>query len=351
METGAFFYIVYIILSIAIFFSCIKNYNELDEAINKKVAMKCILLVTLIAILGIASYQYYIWSLSKYNIADEGLLVLSIIGMVGLYFPLIYVWTKCPNQKSVNLVAEYKKAQSDKYNTLRILTEQIIVTYDEERIKMPKATKKVQILHDVSEIGIKKGEFYIWKDDETLYFLAVEPIVSKIDTDSRKENYLIKNIPFSRIEYFTTQGEIYRENKISGGGGGGSDLGGAIVGGALAGGAGAVIGSRKKTEEIKSELITHDERQAFINFFKNNGDRASIFFDFNDYQTLLDIAPEKEYAMVYARKMNNLLNKNTQIDETKVIAEKIKEIAVLRDMGILTETEFTDKKNELLAKI
>ncbi|WP_010243672.1 hypothetical protein [Acetivibrio cellulolyticus] len=84
-------------------------------------------------------------------------------------------------------------------------------------------------------------------------------------------------ILLDKIEYYATRGEIVHENKITGGGGGGSSIKGAVIGGVIAGEAGAIIGSRKKLDPIKSELIAHDNRETFLNFFDDNNIKNSMF--------------------------------------------------------------------------
>ncbi|AST57754.1 hypothetical protein Thert_01760 [Thermoanaerobacterium thermosaccharolyticum] len=75
-------------------------------------------------------------------------------------------------------------------------------------------------------------------------------------------------MPYKDIKYFTTQGSISKEIKITGCGGdlGGSSIGGAIIGGIIAGGVGAIIGSRKegRIEPIKTEIITHDDKETIL---------------------------------------------------------------------------------------
>jgi len=78
------------------------------------------------------------------------------------------------------------------------------------------------------------------------------------------ELYKCTSIPLSSIDYFTVSGEIYRENKISGGG---SNIGDALIGEALGGTAGAIAGSRLGTE-INSYTITHDSRMMVLYYFK-----------------------------------------------------------------------------------
>jgi hypothetical protein len=158
------------------------------------------------------------------------------------------------------------------------------------------------------------------------------------------------SIALSSVEYFAKSGEVYRETQISGGGGGGSSLGGAIVGGLIAGDAGAVIGSRKSTDAITTKTITHDSRETIISYL-DNAQRKVLTLRYKDYQVLDDLIPEKNYEVVTEIKKQGIIQQSIKADKSKAITEQIKELAGLRDNGILTEEEFADKKKELLAKI
>jgi hypothetical protein len=83
----------------------------------------------------------------------------------------------------------------------------------------------------------------------------------------------------------------------------------------------------------------------FLNFYIK-GEKHSLFFSYDDYTTLLKLIPEKDY--------NNFVN--TQIsrgaESTKsTITQQLKDLADLKEKGILTEDEFNDKKKILLDKI
>jgi hypothetical protein len=111
--------------------------------------------------------------------------------------------------------------------------------------------------------SITTGKQYIWvKNSNVFLFPAIAQSIEK--------NYVLYKIPLNDIEYFSTQGAVSKETKISGGGGeiGGSSVSGALIGEAIAGHTGAIIGSRKKgkIDPIKSEIITHDDREIFFEF-------------------------------------------------------------------------------------
>lgn len=212
---------------------------------------------------------------------------------------------------------------------------------------------------------------YIWENDNSLMMLPnlsndyIEElcILGQMDTAECCSNIMITTTPLDEIEYFTQDGELYREQVISGGGGGGSSLGGAILGGLIAGEAGAVVGSRKQTEAIKSETITHDTRHTILKLKSR-----SIEMDTNAFEVLNELIPEKEYSIVQELRKQNIIASQLQLQgliqeqispsqvqlQTTVsvsIATQIEELAGLRDRGILTEEEFNEKKKVLLDRM
>jgi hypothetical protein len=221
-----------------------------------------------------------------------------------------------------------------------------------EKSNIPTCAKKISFIKasNNSPIMLAKtiNDIYIWKTDGDICFFPASPKdINSFTLSDVKQN----SIPISDIEYFSKRGKISRETKISGGGGGGSSLGGAVTGALLAGDAGAVIGSRKKVEGIKSEVVTHDSRETFLNFFDENKNRHSLFFDINGYHVLNDLIPEKEFSIVSAIKSSGIIRTQTMKNEKQDIPSQIRELSKLKDEGILTEQEFTEKKKVLLDKI
>lgn len=216
--------------------------------------------------------------------------------------------------------------------------------YDEIKrgIRIPHNTLTVN--YKGSSIEILKGYLYTWIGNDNLYFFPSSPPLD----ESKIEEIILFKIPITNIEYYATRGEVYRENRVTGGGGGGSSIGGTVVGGMIAGEAGAIIGSRKEGEPVKSELITHDTRETFLNFYYE-GSKTTMFFDYNDYETFEEILPHKAYHIVSAIKANEIIVEHTRKNLSP--ADKIRELAKLKDEGIISESEFEEKKRELLDKI
>ena len=93
------------------------------------------------------------------------------------------------------------------------------------------------------------------------------------------------------IKYYKILGSERTEQIISGGGGGGSSITGAIIGGAIAGNTGAIIGSRKKVDEIKTTYNHIDDRKIEITL----NDEKNVLIDFKFYELLLENMPQKDY--------------------------------------------------------
>lgn len=180
-------------------------------------------------------------------------------------------------------------------------------------------------------------KLYIWVKENTLLFFPAYSWVNE-------EYHILYKIPINNIEYFATQGQVTSETVVSGGGGtgGGISLAGAVIGGVIAGPAGAIIGSRKKTqiEPIKSETRTNDNRETVMNFYKNDI-RKTLVFAHDDFSTLLKLIPNKTYE--------NFIKTNGSIQNNEEsLVEQIKGLADLKDKGIITEEEFSLKKKQLL---
>lgn len=254
-----------------------------------------------------------------------------------------YTKQNTDNEKAVvraNILLEAK----GKYDEIR---KQVNIPETAKEIIYFKSSQNSPIILAPITLTNGKQEVYIWKSEGDISFFPCS--LSNIDSVSIA-NLKVKTISLSQIEYFSKGGEIFRENKITGGGGGGSSIGGAVAGGLIAGEVGAVIGSRKKTSEIKSELITHDTRNAFLNYFDNN-ERHTLFFDIDAYQIFNDLIPEKEYTIVNAIKSSEIIKNQIRISSQKSITDQLRELAKLRDDGIITENDFNEKKKQLLDKI
>ena len=88
----------------------------------------------------------------------------------------------------------------------------------------------------VNAIWIKEDNLYMFPhiSDTDIQFMGKRNEIVPIKT--LESIYVLRIIPICNIEYFKIEGEIFRETKISGGGGSGGGGGGYDVGGAIIGG-------------------------------------------------------------------------------------------------------------------
>lgn len=163
------------------------------------------------------------------------------------------------------------------------------------------------------------------------------------------------DVPIEKIQYFAKEGDVQYTTKVSGGGGGGYSVAGAIVGGLIAGEAGAVIGSRKKVNDVVSKTETHDSRKTILRYFNEDSVEILSFNGFGLYEYLLGKIPEKDLLTIQLQQMSSekaSLNDATATQRPQPDAiEQIEKLAALKDKGIISDEEFQKKKEELLAKL
>jgi hypothetical protein len=133
-------------------------------------------------------------------------------------------------------------------------------------------------------------------------------------------------------------------------------VGRAVVGGVLAGGVGAIVGASTRSSsdivrmlEVKIVLDDIVEPVLTMKLILSETERDTI-----TYREALSFAHETHAAMVSmisSSKKDEVSKVNVVEGIEETATGKIKELAKLKDEGILTEEEFTAKKTELLAKM
>ncbi|MBS4022541.1 MAG: SHOCT domain-containing protein [Dethiobacter sp.] len=76
-----------------------------------------------------------------------------------------------------------------------------------------------------------------------------------------------------------------------------------------------------------------------------------MVFDFKDYEKFNELIPQKAFTIVNTIKTNDIIDSVLNESTGSNILDQIRELAKLKDEGILTEEEFSNKKKELLARI
>ena len=188
---------------------------------------------------------------------------------------------------------------------------------------------------------LSNDTFTVWREGDSVVFLRFKR--------GQFHYVLTAKLPLDIVEYYRAEGEITYENKISGGGGGGSNYGRALVGGMLFGAAGAIVASRNEVDEIRSERIAHDNRVTVMSLFVENR-RHRIVFEKDAIDAFHRIMPEKDYDTLPLHGQNSAPAGSSPKDAPS-IPEQIQQLAQLKDMGALTEAEFAEAKQALLSKL
>lgn len=157
-------------------------------------------------------------------------------------------------------------------------------------------------------------------------------------------------IPLSKIQSFQLIGDKHTTTSISGGGGGGSSIGGAIIGGVIAGGAGAIIGSRKAVDEIKSETKIVDERSVILRYYDDNDVLSVLQISPNAFELFLKWFPEKEYDYLTTQQKAGEGNGRT-VQAQPNIKERLETLEQLKNDGLITEEEYNNKRQDILKEI
>lgn len=122
---------------------------------------------------------------------------------------------------------------------------------------------------------------------------------------------------------------------------------GAVIGSVIAGETGAIIGSRP---QIKSQVEKKDDRSIELKY-KDHGKVKTLDFNYIALDIFRDLFPEKEYE--YMKSMpENCIEKDYEINSApSSLEDRFKKLNKLKDAGLITEEEFSFKKEELLKEI
>lgn len=191
-----------------------------------------------------------------------------------------------------------------------------------------------------------------WIEDGSLVFFPANPTP---ETYRGFRYCRLVRINSGKIIHFYQTGEKFYENKISGGGSTGPNIGGAIIGNAIAGGVGAIIGGQSQTEAIHSELVVHDERAVVIKTTSFKGDEVSLVCSVEIYESLNALIPEKNKILMDTIRQKKIIEAAVPTSHPATVGnpeanviDKIKKLQQLRDSGVIDDAEFQARKNKLL---
>lgn len=194
-------------------------------------------------------------------------------------------------------------------------------------------------------INKNKLEFLVDNDKKQFAILSCKPNVSFLSGEERisEENFSMNIFNFSDMNNF----ELLLDNDEVIQGRGLAATGGALLFGA----AGAVIGSSGKRKVKKAN------RSIILNIYLNKIDCPVITINFpiiqddgllsdEAYNKILENAQTIKGILHYAQQQNG--NSKTKNNDGNDITNKIKQLNELKEQGLISEEEFSNKKKELL---
>lgn len=193
-------------------------------------------------------------------------------------------------------------------------------------------------------------KYYYWLKDGILFLYPQKEdfikgyVTVNNSVDYCEENAKLTTINISEIEYFKTEGDISYVTNVESTG---INIKGAAIGAVVAGDAGMIIGSRP---QIKSHVETKDSRHIELKY-RSQGELKTIIFDYSALNIFRNLFPEKEYEYANFKADNTEEEDSINIITSSNLKEKFEKLKSLKDTGLITEEEFSDKKKELLKQI
>lgn len=179
-----------------------------------------------------------------------------------------------------------------------------------------------------------------------------------LDTNSKQLAIINKSTQKVSVDYIPFSSVVeceILENNISIAKGG---IGRAVVGGVVAGGVGAIVGSTTAkssnySESLSVRIVTNDLNTPLhvitYHSYKTKKDSSIYKNAFNDaqnlYASLTSIIKNNEATIFKAS------NQNPATTTSDTFSEQLRNLSKLHKEGILTDSEFESKKNQILSKI
>ena len=278
--------------------------------------------------------------------------LVAMIGLVFLIIASVIIISNIISEHSER-VKEEERQRQEKYKYERRHKRAVDKAYQ----TMKSLDYECVILNTDNDLWMANGNIYNVNFPKLISFCLDNPDMNDDETVEKSKCFII--IPVDQIICFYKEGDVQYTTKISGGGGGGSSLTGALVGGLIAGETGAIIGSRKKNKEIKSTVVTaHNDRKVVIRYDKNGSVKTLSHEDeeFEIYDYLLKKIPEKDLLTI---QMNQTLTSKKAVSaeenvsddvgsKNQDISERLQKLQNLYDSKLITESEYTSKRQDIL---
>lgn len=221
-------------------------------------------------------------------------------------------------------------------------------------------------VYTVSEYRTNCFVIYISKD-KGINFLV-------IDAEAETEIHTV--ITYNEIHYYEKAGEVHYATSINANYKGSQSFGGSFVGaemstgsvalgGLLLGQMGMAIGALSSYKpatytpprytpsqlNISSEITKIDERSVILNYYSEQHKQyIDIELPQDIYNFLQTHIPEKKYAIVIEKEKQSAISKTTAATEDTTI-QRLQKLKQLYEMELISESEYAERKREILAEI
>lgn len=208
-------------------------------------------------------------------------------------------------------------------------------------------------------------------ENKDLNFLLIE---------AKTETEIHTIIKYNEMHYYEKAGDVHYATNINANYKGGQSFGGSFVGakvstgavalgGLLLGQMGMAIGALSSYKpatytpptytpsqlNISSEITKIDERSVILNYYSEQHKQyIDIELPQDIYNFLQTYLPEKKYAIVIEKEKQNAIsnssaNATTSKEDTSI--QRLQKLKQLYEMELITESEYAERKKEILAEI
>lgn len=288
-----------------------ESYSDLftmEEANN--IILKCRVkqLFIIIAVIALLLFMFFCISFKEFD--SSSLIISIVVGVMG-GVAFLFIAPFLPQPKQVKDYDLQCEKNSELYNK----------AYNIDK------NGKGAMLNNING-NTTDTEIILWIENNNLCFVS----------NYYREDFGKYTIPFNNIVYFVRDGDFYTETTME------VKRSGRVLGGLIAGADGLILGTNNKTINTTKEI---DKRQTIL-YLEDNGKEDVIIFDTNTYEYFMSKIPQFEYKKVVTFS-NKKQEANVNSNEDNIA--KLKELAKLKDDGILSESEFEKKKKDILNRI
>lgn len=300
----------------------------------------------------------------KIKSIDSGcFLLFGVVGIIISFFMLLLAGTGNELLLIISVIIPIISGITFTYGGIRALIEKrnddnkIIENMNAFQREYDAYIKEVGVVQsDTRATLIEENEYgfhssiaqYIWIESNSLKIFPMAKYYkeSEISTTCKPDisKLKLKTIPIESILYFEEIGELRKYTTLSGGG---TSLKGALLGYVIADDVGAIIGSR---EPIKTEVVSEDDRRIELIYTNSENEIENLEFTHDAYEVFRELIPLKELRKIVGLNMVHNADDvmNNEVSSTKNTKEKLRQLNEMKEEGLISDKEFSEKRKQIL---